>query len=148
MVADEEINNPELSEMYIARILVETYEHWANPIILHASSITNIPFDTDLMFEGQSAPKEWSLFENVVHWLNEEGFIRTERVGAHAYEFYGVTITLKAMEAMKKVPDPLSPENTLLDGLKQAVGEGKKSAIQTLVNTSMSAIHQALSSPF
>lgn len=142
------MNNPELSEMYIARILVKIYEHWANPIVLDASSITNIPFDTDLTFEGQSAPKEWLLFENVVHWLKDEDFIRTERVGAHAYEFYGVTITLKAMEAMKKVPDPLSPENTLLDGLKQAVGEGKKSVIQTLVNTSMTAIHQALSNSF
>ncbi|WP_417657082.1 hypothetical protein [Pseudidiomarina aestuarii] len=139
------MNNPELSELYIARILVKLYEHWANPISLNASSITEIHFDPDLMFEGQQAPKEWSLFESVVHWLEEEGFIRTERVGNSAYEFDGVTLTLKAMEAMKRVPDPLSPENTLLDGLKQAVGEGRKSAIQALVSTSMSAFHQALS---
>lgn len=140
--------NPELSEIYIARILVKLYENWANTIFLNASTITDIQFDTDLMFQGQSAPAEWSLFERVVDWLAKEGFIRIESFGAHAYEFYGVTITLKAMEAMKKVPDPLSPDKTLLDGLKQAVDEGKKSAIQTLVNTAMGAIHQALSNSF
>ncbi|MBF7054104.1 hypothetical protein IOC61_12390 [Halomonas sp. KAO] len=44
-----------------------------------------------------------------------------------------MTVDLKAMEAMKQVPNPLSPDSTSLDGLKNAVGEGKKAAIQTLV---------------
>ncbi|MBV0934769.1 hypothetical protein [Marinobacterium weihaiense] len=139
------MSNPELSELYIARILVTLYEHWANPVVLHASSITEVSFDTELMFDGQSAPEEWSLFENTVHWLEAEGFIRTEGVAAgYPYDFQRTTLTLKAMEAMKKVPDPLSPDSTLLDGLKGAIGEGKKTAIQTLVNTSMTAIYQAV----
>ncbi|MFV9474672.1 hypothetical protein ACM5Q9_09660 [Advenella sp. RU8] len=140
------MSSPELSELYIARILVALYENWANPIILHAASITEISFDTDLMFDGLSAPGEWSLFENTVHWMAEEGFIRTKGIGAHVYEFHDVTLTLKAMEIMKKVPNPLSSNSTLLDGLKQAIGEGKKAAIQSLVSTSMTALFQAIRS--
>lgn len=138
------MNTPELTELYIARTLVTLYEHWANPVMLYAASITEIPFDTDLMFEGRSAPEEWKLFESTIKWLIAEGFIRSESVGAHVYEFWGVTLTLKAMEAMKKVPDPLLPGGTLLDGLKSAVDEGKKTAIQTFVNKSMTAVYQAI----
>ena len=139
------MNNPELSELYIARIIVKLYESWANPTTLHASTITEVKFDSELMFEGQQAPFQWALFENVIHWLEKEGFIRTVGVGSHAYEFIGVSITLKAMEALKKVPAPLLPNSTLLDELKQAVAEGKKSAIHNAVNVSMSAIYKAIS---
>jgi hypothetical protein len=139
------MNNQELSELYIARIIVTLYECWANPTTLHASSITEVHFDTDLMFECQSAPHQWELFANVVHWLEKEGFIRSVGVGSHTYEFIGVSITLKAMEALKKVPAPLLPNSTLLDELKQAVTEGNKSAIHNAVNVSMSAVYKAIS---
>lgn len=139
------VNNPIQSERYIATILVRLYEEWAKPTIVHAESITVVSFDVELLFEGQSAPAEWELFENVMQWLHKEGFIRFERVGAHVYEYYGVTLTLKAMEAMRKVPDPLSKTNrTLLDGLQEAVQEGKKSAIHSLVGASMTALYQTL----
>lgn len=139
------VNNPIQSERYIAKILVKLYEEWAKPTIVHAESITGVSFDVDLMFENQSAPAEWDLFESVMRWLQEEGFIRFERVGAHVYEYYGATLTLKAMEAMRKVPDPLSKANrTLLEGLQEAVQEGRKSAIHSLVGTSMTALYQSL----
>ncbi len=57
-------------------------------------SITDVFFDIEL------------LFGSVMQWLHEDGFIRFERVGAHIYEYYGVTLTLKAMAAMRKVPTP------------------------------------------
>lgn len=139
------MNNPIVSEQYVAKILISLYEHWAQPTVLHAQFITGVQFDPELMFEGRCAPSEWRLFEGVVNWLREEQFIRVEGYGAHVYEFHGVILTMKALEVMKKVPDPISKENrSLIDGLKAAMNEGKSSAIQVLVNATMSSLYKSL----
>ena len=122
----EKMNNSELGAIYTTKILGTLLQNWPEPVHLHCSEVTEIDFDEELLFEGQSYPSEWDICSNLISWLEKEGFIRTGGLGGTVFSFVSVEITMSAMTAINQVPDPLNPDSTrtLKDTLKDIASNG------------------------
>ncbi|OAB89959.1 hypothetical protein AWI44_17505, partial [Vibrio cholerae] len=125
----DEISNPDLGAIYTTKILGVLLENWPKQTYLCCSEVTGIDFDEESVFDSfspQPYPKEWEVCRDLIVWLENEGFIRSEGSRGSSFGFFSVEITMSAMTALNQVPDPLDPESTrtLKDTLKDIAKSG------------------------
>ncbi|GIB63097.1 hypothetical protein VCSRO93_3533 [Vibrio cholerae] len=95
--------------------------------------------------KGDDIPHEWEVFYQTISWLETEGFIRSksnnQRTGK--YMLPDCVLTLKGLEALKSVPDPINPDsgNTLADSMVQAVEEEAKDKLKVLTKKGISSLY-------
>ncbi|EOA5469306.1 hypothetical protein ACQZMT_003738 [Vibrio cholerae] len=95
--------------------------------------------------DTNDTPHEWEVFYQTVTWLEEEGFIRSkgraQRTGK--YMLPDCVLTLKGLEALKSIPDPINPDsgNSLADSMVQAVEEEAKDKLKELTKKGLSSLY-------
>lgn len=144
-----DLSNPELAEMYIITLFAKLYERWPTSIPVTAQDITGIEFDMESLFfpDAPAIPNEWNVCKSLLNWLEMEGYIFGDRSGGDAFTWRSCQLTQKAIEAMKSLPDPLSPESkrTLADGILDAAKDISKKSIHDLIKAGMTSLYLQIS---
>lgn len=97
---------------------------------------------------GDEIPHEWKVFYQTVIWLETEGFIRSKskEQQIHKYILPDSVLTLKGLEALKSIPDPINPDsgNSLADSMVQAVEEEAKDKLKELTKKGISSLYMII----
>lgn len=84
--------------------------------------------------EFYNAADGWgaAIFEGTVRFLYDEGFIKYsfEANASDGPMFMGVQLTLKGLEILKKSPDSLERQQTIIDKVKNALKTGSKKTFE------------------
>ncbi|EMR9626700.1 hypothetical protein WKN16_002650 [Vibrio parahaemolyticus] len=93
-------------------------------------------------------PHEWEVFYQTVAWLETEGFIRSKSGTNNTtkYTLPDCVLTLKGLEALKSIPDPINPDsgNSLADSMVQAVEEEAKDKLKELTKKGISSLYMLI----
>ncbi|PSU44765.1 hypothetical protein C9J12_25545 [Photobacterium frigidiphilum] len=148
MSQTEEICNPELAEEFIARIFATLYESWPVRIGLDAQKITGIDYDVELLcgIPSVPVPREWSICSELFNWLKDEGYIKTDGFRGNVWTLGRTQLTHKAIEVLKKVPDPLNPEKkrSLIDAIVDSTKDSGKQVRNQVIKLAMTSLYQAI----
>ncbi|WP_417542202.1 hypothetical protein [Methylophaga thalassica] len=97
---------------------------------------------------GDDIPHEWEVFNQTVAWLEAEGFIRSKSSTRQTtkYMLPDCVLTLKGLEALKSIPDPINPDSgdSLADSMVQAVEEGAKDKLKELTKKGLSSLYMLI----
>ncbi|HHI5411952.1 TPA: hypothetical protein ACPXMY_003435 [Vibrio metoecus] len=97
---------------------------------------------------GSDIPHEWEVFYQTVTWLEIEGFIRSKyrERQTHKYMLPDCVLTLKGLEALKSIPDPINPDSgkSLADSMVQAVEEEAKDKLKELTKKGISSLYMLI----
>lgn len=144
-----EKSNPELGDLYTAKIFAILYESWPVKQGLTAAVVTGIEYDTDNLFEADAPrqPREWDVCNGLFNWLKEEGYIRTDGFQGNAWTLGRTELSQKAIEALKKMPDPINPDKgrSMGDAIVAAVKHGGEQAVNQVIKLSMTALYHHIS---
>lgn len=142
-------SNYDLATDYIGKIFITLFDKWPIPTALTAESLTGITFDTEMLFYSQAPvrqPREWDICAELYTWLEREGYIVLGSYGGSVWDVYEVTLTQKALECLKQLPDPLAPDKrSFLDALRSTASSGLAEARQQLISQGMSSLFKYVS---
>ena len=144
-----EKSNPELGDLYTAKIFAILYESWPKKKGIDAAQVTGVEYDTDNLYvpDAPRQPREWDICNGLFNWLIAEGYIRTDGFRGDAWTLGRTELTQKAIEALKKMPDPLNPDKTrsMGDAIVDAVKHGGEQAVNQIIKLSMTGLYHYLS---
>ena len=144
-----EKSNPELGELYTAKIFAILYESWPVKKGLDAALVTGMEYDTDNLNElnAPRQPREWDVCSGLFSWLEREEYIITDGFRGNVWTLGRTELTQKAIEALKKIPDPLNPDKTrsMGDAIVDAVKHGGEQAVNQVIKLSMTGLYHYLS---
>jgi hypothetical protein len=143
----------------------DQFNEMAGNILAHLLQCVPLPSSetvgkiTGIMHQGNinasdEPPYNWVLFHKTTLWLRDEGFIRFGISENEFNQFQNkhklpkATLTLKGLEALKSVPDPLNPNSgdNLADSLIKSANEGAKEEVKSLVKTGFTSMFTYLTS--
>ena len=133
----EQTSNPELFDLYCAKIFDYLFEHFPIKKTLNGETFTGDLIDSGDFNEEFNISDNLKIFSATVIWLIEENYIRYDRRQTSSFHFYDVALSHKALTAMKRLPGSISSEDkrTVADLIKEAVKTGSDQAIKTSVAT-------------
>jgi len=133
----EQTSNPELFDLYCAKIFDYLFEHFPMPKSLDGEKLTGGKVELGDLNQEITISPELKMFSATAIWLEEEGYIRHKGHTGSQYCFSYAVLTHKALTAMKRLPGVINSEDkrTVADLIKDAVKTGSDQAIKTSVAT-------------
>ena len=131
-------NNIEMFDEYVAKVFDCLYRSFPVPVILKCTELCG---DTQLdefgrvMGHDGEPSKPFEICFNTIQWLQESGYVRTER--KDHYFYYGCVLTAKGLEVLKSTPDSIQVKTSLGESLAGAM---RKGSIDTAIQLSNEAI--------
>lgn len=118
-------NNIEMFDEYVAKVFDQLYRSFPIPVVLKCADISgNTELDEfgRVMGNDGEPSKPFEICFNTVRWLQESGYIRTEREDNYAY--YGCVLTARGLEVLKSTPDSIKVKTSLGESLAGAMRKG------------------------
>lgn len=133
---------------YIATIFAKLYESWPVRISINAQDVTGVEFDIESLFDSvTSLPNEWTVCGELFIWLRDENYIQIEGFCGDVWSLGRTQLTHKAIEALKKAPDPLNPEQkkrSLIDAIVDSTKDSSKESRKQLINLAMTSLYNTV----
>lgn len=144
--------NIEHFNLIVLKLFSRLYDSFPRPLNIVDTAATEIGFDATP--EDASAEESWEIgmmTEDVIEWLNQEGFLRYEPDPNHAYgNYWKVRLTLKGLTILGYVPSSLSqaeaPES-LIQRAKHAIASGASAAGKEAIKHVVSEIFKFALAP-
>ncbi|ABD08420.1 conserved hypothetical protein [Rhodopseudomonas palustris HaA2] len=136
-------SNREVGNAWTSFILGELYESWPMKINLN---------HLDIGSRTKVAPvrDEEILFDDLISWLEAEGYIRTSPQDAPEGNVFGVALTSKGYEILGNIPDSLSKplgvrlKEAALEAGKDGAMKAGKESIAALIGMTFGAAIKTL----